>query len=253
MDEPSSLPLKTLLIDDEPLAIDRMILLCEPLAEIVVMGAANNGVMALSLIESLKPDLILLDISMPELDGLEMVKRLYRANGHVPAIIFVTAHDNFAVQAFDTPAVDYLLKPVSKERLTRAIERAASALQRERPAPFPAPIPTTGYLSELWVPHRSELVRISASQIDKIEAERDYMRLHVAERSYLFHQTISRLEAQLDPELFLRVHRSTIIRKDHITRLGHDGAGSWHIDLVSGETIRIGRTYLKRVKELARR
>ena len=249
MDEPSSLPLKTLLIDDEPLAIDRMILLCEPIAEIMVMGAANNGAMALSLIESLKPDLIFLDISMPELDGLEMVKRLEQTKGHIPAIIFVTAYDNFAVQAFDTPAVDYLLKPVSKERLKRAVERAATALRRKRSTPVPAP----DHLSELWVPYRSELVRISANRIDKIEAERDYMRLHVAERSYLFHQTISKLEAQLDPELFLRVHRSTIIRKDHIARLGHDGAGSWHVDLVSGETIRIGRTYLKRVKELAGR
>lgn len=249
MAEFASLPLKALLIDDEPLAIDRMILLCESIADITIMGAANNGAMALSLIESLKPDLILLDISMPELDGLEMVKRLERANGHFPAIIFVTAHDNFAVQAFDTPAVDYLLKPVSKERLARAVERAALALQRERLAPSPR----TDHLAELWVPHRSELVRINANQIDKIEAERDYMRLHVAERSYLFHQTISKLEAQLDPELFLRVHRSTIIRKDHIAQLGHDGAGSWHVDLVSGETIRIGRTYLKRVKELAGR
>ncbi len=242
-------PLRALLIDDEPLAIDRMISLCDALPQINVMGAANNGAMALSLIESLKPDLILLDITMPELDGLEMVKRMELANGHIPAIIFVTAHDNFAVQAFDTAAIDYLLKPVSKERLARAIERAALALQKE---PI-AQSPPTEHLAELWVPHRSELVRISANQIDKIEAERDYMRLHVGDRSYLFHQTISKLEAQLDPDLFLRVHRSTIIRKDHIARLGHDGAGSWHVDLVGGETIRIGRTYLKRVKELAGR
>jgi two-component system, LytTR family, response regulator AlgR len=249
MAEPKIKALKTLLIDDEPLAIDRMISLCETLENIAIMGAANNGAMALSLIESLKPDLILLDITMPDLDGLEMVKRLERANGHLPVIIFVTAHNDFAVQAFDTPAVDYLLKPISKDRLARAIERAALALGRS----ISSEAPVSAYLSELWVPHRSELVRIGAHQIDKIEAERDYMRLHVSDRSYLLHQTISKLEEQLDPELFLRVHRSTIIRKDHIARLGHDGAGSWHVDLASGETIRIGRTYLKRVKELAGR
>ncbi len=241
--------LKTLLIDDEPLAIDRMISLCETIENIVIIGAANNGAMALSLIESLKPDLILLDITMPDLDGLEMVKRLEQTQGHLPAIIFVTAHNDFAIQAFDTPAVDYLLKPISKERLLRAIERAASTISRS----LPAHAVFSNHLTELWVPYRSELVRISAHQIDKIEAERDYMRLHVSDRSYLLHQTISKLEEQLDPELFLRVHRSTIIRKDHIVRLGHDGAGSWHVDLASGETIRIGRTYLKRVKELAGR
>ncbi len=239
--------LNAIIVDDEPLAIERLTALIDEIGSLDIIGTAGNGLAALDLVDLLKPDLLLLDISMPEMDGLQVAQRTGSLEA-APAIIFITAHDNFAVEAFDTSAVDYLLKPVSRERLSRAIERArrVSANQHSTGAAT-----KTSRSQEFWVPLRSELVRISAQDIDRVDAERDYMRLTVGSRSYLLHQTITVLEERLDPSLFIRVHRSTIVRKDRINRLGHDGAGAWHAELASGEQVRIGRTYLRQVKALA--
>ena len=249
MTEPT--PLRTLIVDDEPLAIERMSTLCANLPSVQIVGAASNGLLAVTMINTLQPDLVLLDIMMPEMDGLgvarAMAERTARGEGR-PAIIFVTAFDNFAVEAFDTDAIDYLLKPVAPDRLERAVARVS--LRRDDVTEPAAP---SAYAEEFWVPHRSELIRVAASDIDRIEAERDYMRLHVGPRSYLLHQTIAALEERLNPELFIRLHRSTMVRKDQIARLGHDGAGAWHAELVGGETARIGRTYLARAKAMAGR
>ncbi len=244
-------PLRTLIADDEPLAIERMEALCATLDGIEIVGSARDGRITLLRIGALSPDLVLLDISMPECDGLEVARTLFearRGSGRMPAIVFVTAHDNFAVEAFDTSAVDYLLKPVSRERLERALERAARHLERQAPA-----TPDVGdHATEFWVPHRSELVRVAAADIERVDAERDYMHLKLAERSYLLHQTITALEQRLDPTLFIRLHRSTIVRRDRIARLGHDGAGAWHAELIDGAQVRIGRTYLAAAKTMVR-
>jgi two-component system response regulator AlgR len=158
----------------------------------------------------------------------------------------VTALERFAIDAFDLSAADYLLKPISAERLARAIVRV-----KERRSKAPASV--SAYAEEFWVPHRSELIRIAAADIERVDAERDYMRLHVNGRSYLLHQTISALEARLDPARFIRVHRSVILRRDQITRLGHDRVGAWHAELRGGGSVRIGRTYLAATKAMAGR
>jgi two-component system, LytTR family, response regulator AlgR len=246
-----AVPLRTLIVDDEPLAIERMSTLCANLPALQIVGAASNGALALTMINTLHPDLVLLDIMMPELDGLAVARVMAERAGRGearPAIIFVTAFDNFAVEAFDTDAIDYLLKPVAAERLERAVARVSS--RRDDAA---AEVHSSPFAEEFWVPHRSELIRIAATDIDWIEAERDYMRLHVGPRSYLLHQTIAALEERLNPDLFIRLHRSTMVRRDRIARLGHDGAGAWHAELVGGETARIGRTYLAQVKAMAGR
>lgn len=246
----SAVSLRTLIVDDEPLAIERMQILCADQSGVTLVGTASDGAAALRMIESLSPDLVLLDIAMPELDGMAVAKTLSdREDGVAPAIIFVTAFDGFAIEAFDLAAVDYLLKPVSADRLRKSIERVA---ERRRVPGAPPPEVST-HVEEFWVPHRSELVRIAAVDIDRIDAERDYMRLHVGARSYLLHQTIGALEARLDPALFIRLHRSVIVRKDRIVRLGHDKAGAWHADLTDGAQVRIGRTYLAHVKSMAGR
>jgi two-component system, LytTR family, response regulator AlgR len=113
--------------------------------------------------------------------------------------------------------------------------------------------PDSAWLSELWVPHRSELLRIEVAQVRRIDAERDYVRLHVGERTYLLLQTIAGLEERLDPAQFIRIHRSTILRRDCIRGLRHDGLGVWSIELGDGEPLRIGRTYLAKVKAMAGR
>jgi two-component system response regulator AlgR len=237
--------LRTLIVDDEPLAVERLQVICARTPGLIVVGTASDGAAALRLVEALSPDLLLLDMTMPEADGLSVARAL-SGQENPPALVFVTAHDSFAVEAFDLDAVDYVLKPVAPERLERAIARAV-ARRGERARP------SGDWLSELWVPHRSELLRIAASDVDRIDAERDYVRLHVGERSYLLLQTVSGLETRLDPEMFIRLHRSTILRRDRISGLRHDGLGVWSAELTDGSAVRIGRTYLARAKAMAGR
>jgi two-component system response regulator AlgR len=238
-------PLRTLVVDDEPLAVERLQILCAREPAIDLVGVASDGEAALRMVEALAPDLLLLDIAMPGMDGME-VARAIEGRPSRPAVIFCTAFDQFAVAAFDVSAVDYLLKPVSAERLARAVARVREAL-RAPPAPL---VPAAEHSSEFWVPHRSEMIRIAAEDIDRIEAERDYMRLHVGSRSFLLHQTITELERQLDPAKFIRLHRSTIVRRRFIAKLRHDGLGVWHADLADGTEVRIGRTYLPVAREM---
>lgn len=238
--------LRTIIVDDEPLAIERMQVLCAEIEPLTVVGTASDGEAALRLAEKLRPDLLLLDMTMPGMDGLAVARQLGKVAGP-PAVIFVTAHEDFAVEAFDLEAVDYVLKPVAAERLERAIERAIGRREREAPAP------RGDWLSEFWVPHRSELLRIEAAEVGRIDAERDYVRLHVGDRSYLLLQTIAGLEGRLDPARFIRIHRSTILRRDRIRGLRHEGLGVWCAELDDGEALRIGRTYLRKVKAMAGR
>ena len=242
-------PLRTLIVDDEPLAVERMQMLCADLPELSLVGTAGDGAAALRMVAALSPDLVLLDIGMPELDGMAVARSIGEGTATPPAIVFITAFDSYAIEAFDLSATDYLLKPVSAERLTRAIGRV---LERRSGGGMALP-PANAPIEEFWVPHRSELIRIAARDIERIDAERDYMRLHVNGRSYLLHQTISVLEARLDPALFIRVHRSVIVRRDRIARLGHDRAGAWHAELVDGDAVRIGRSYLANTKAMAGR
>lgn len=241
--------LRTMIVDDEPLAIERLEILCSELPAIEIVGTANDGVAALRLAQQLTPDLILLDIGMPKMDGINAARALGLMDKK-PAIILVTAYDNFAVEAFDLDVIDYVLKPVSGDRLGRAISRALAG--KEAATNAVTPTQTSGsYASEFWVSHRAELIRIAAMDIERIEAERDYMRLHTTGRSYLLHQTISALEQRLNPEQFQRIHRSHIVRRDLITGLRHEGGGVWHALLGEEISMRIGRKYLADVKRLA--
>lgn len=242
----SGAPLRALIVDDEPLAVERMQVICSRIQGVSVIGTASDGQAALRLIEALTPDLVLLDLTMPETDGLTVARRL-SGKRDAPAVIFVTAHDEFAVEAFDLDAIDYVLKPVAPDRLERAVGRVMSRRGDQRPAP------TSEWLEEFWVPHRSELVRVPAADVERIDAERDYVRLHVRGQSYLLLQTITSLEERLDPERFIRIHRSCILRRDHVTGLRHEGLGVWSVETASGDALRIGRTYLPTVKKMAGR
>jgi two-component system response regulator AlgR len=238
-------PLRTLIVDDEPLAVERLQILCARIAGLSLVGTAADGAGALRLIEALAPDLLLLDIQMPGLDGLDVARALAERASR-PAVIFVTAFDQFAVAAFDVAAVDYLLKPVEAERLERAITRIGAQIGTGQPALAPSP-----WTREFWVPHRSEIIRVPAGDIDLIEAERDYMRLHVGTRSFLLHQTITDLERKLDPAQFVRLHRSTLVRRDRIIGFKHNGSGVWEAQLQDGRWLRVGRTYLANARAMA--
>lgn len=237
-------PLRTLIVDDEPLAIERLQILCARVPDLALLGTASEGASALRLVKSLQPDLVLLDIEMPGMDGIALA-RVLADQPRKPALIFVTAFDRFAVEAFDVAAVDYLLKPVELTRLERAVARVR---ENARKAPS-----TAAFTQEFWVPGRHGVVRVAARDIDLVEAERDYMRLHVGPRSFLLHQTITALERKLDPDLFVRLHRSTLVRRDRIVAFHHNGAGAWETELADGRRLRVGRTYLARARALAGR
>jgi two-component system response regulator AlgR len=242
---PVESPIRTLVVDDEPLAIERLQILCAREPAINLVGTAADGDAALRLIEALQPEMLLLDIAMPGLDGIGVARAVEKLDT-CPAIVFCTAFDQYAVAAFDLSATDYLLKPVSQDRLARAVGRVIE--RRRNPAKNSAP--ASEFVEDFWVPHRSEMIRVAVQDIDRIEAERDYMRLHMGQRSFLLHQTITELERRLDPALFIRLHRSTIVRRDRISRLSHDGMGVWHAVMNDEKMIRIGRTYLPAAKAL---
>jgi len=242
--------LATLIVDDEPLAVERMQVICARIPALRIVGTAGDGAAGLRMIEALEPELVLLDMTMPELDGLAVARQIAEVvpePSRRPAVIFVTAHDNFAVEAFDLDAVDYVLKPVAADRLQRAIDRALARRGEGRIGKDPR------WIDEFWVPQRSELLRIVADEVHRIDAERDYVRLHVGDGSHLLLETIGSLAERLDPDRFIRVHRSTILRRDTIAGLRHEGLGVWSVETDVGDTVRIGRTYLKTVKAMAGR
>ncbi|MGQ3099794.1 MAG: DNA-binding response regulator [Alphaproteobacteria bacterium HGW-Alphaproteobacteria-17] len=236
--------LRTLIVDDEPLAIERLQILTGQQDGVSLVGTASDGASALRMVDALAPDLVLCDIAMPDLNGLEVAAAIDRLD-NPPAVIFVTAFDQYAVAAFDVAAVDYLLKPVSPERLARALTRVREWRATERVQNH-----KSKWISEFWVQNRGEMLRVDAAQVDLIEAERDYMRLHVGARSWLIHQTIKSLEARMNPDQFIRIHRSKMVRRDGIVGLKHHGDGAWSVDLGDGGTHRIGRTYLHDVKAI---
>ena len=245
-------PLKVLIADDEPLAAERLQLLLARCDGIDLVGSASDGESAVRMTDALKPDLLLLDIAMPGLDGIEVAKALATQDPS-PAVVFVTAFDQFAVAAFEVAAVDYLMKPVDPARLQRSLERAREYLRVRREAPSKAPAKVSQWLDEFWASDLTGLVRIASRDIDRVSAERDYMRLHVGRRSWLIHHSMAALEEGLDPELFVRLHRSAIVRRDFIAGFTRNPSGRWIARLADGAEQPVGRLYSDQVRIIAGR
>ena len=246
-------PIRFLIVDDEPLAIERLQLLLARMDGVQVAGTATEGAAALRLVDALAPDAVLLDIAMPGMDGIDVARALGRT-AKPPVVIFATAFDTFAVAAFDVEAVDYVMKPVSAERLARAVERARDRLAtRAGEGAGGEGAAQSAYVEEFWVSEARGLVRLAAADVDRVTAERDYMRLHVGKRSWLINHTIGKLEAELDPARFVRLHRSAIVRRDFVTGLRRDESGRWWARLADGEEQKVGRLYLSNAKGLAGR
>ena len=243
--------LRVLIADDEPLAAERLQLLLARTEGASLVGTASDGESAISMAEALAPDLLLLDIAMPGLDGIDVARSLASQNPS-PAVVFVTAFDQFAVAAFEVAAVDYLMKPVDPARLQRALDRAREYLDHHRAAAAEAAVPSE-WIEEFWASDLTGLVRIASRDIDRVSAERDYMRLHVGRRSWLIHHSMTALEEGLDPALFVRLHRSAIVRKDFITGFSRNPSGRWIARLADGTEQPVGRLYSDRVRAIARR
>ena len=243
--------LRVLIADDEPLAAERLQVLLARTQGATLVGTASDGESAVSMAQALSPDLLLLDIAMPGLDGIDVARAL-ASQMPSPAVVFVTAFDQFAVAAFEVAAVDYLMKPVEPERLQRALDRAREYLEHHR-TPTAAPAPSSDWIDEFWASDLSGLVRIASRDIDKVSAERDYMRLHVGRRSWLIHHSMTALEEGLDPSIFVRLHRSAIVRKDFISGFTRNPSGRWIARLADGSEQPVGRLYSDRVRAIAGR
>lgn len=243
-------PIRVLIADDEPLAAERLQLLLARADGAQLVGSASDGESAINLTAALHPDVLLLDIAMPGLDGIAVARALTEQRPS-PAVVFVTAFDHFAVAAFEVEAVDYLMKPVEPKRLQRALERARSYLRQRTGEPQPGK--SSQWLEEFWASDLSGLVRIAAQDVDRVSAERDYMRLHVGRRSWLIHHSMAALEEGLNPELFVRLHRSAIVRKDFITGFTRNQSGRWIARLADGTEQPVGRLYSDRVRAIAGR
>lgn len=228
--------LTCVLVDDEPPARELLRFLCEA-QDVSVIGEAEDGRIALSLLERLKPDFVVLDITMPVMDGMTVARRLFD-RPQAPAIVFTTAFSQYAVSAFDVAAVDYLLKPIDPARFAVAVERVRTGLGVNNGKPIDC----------LWVPNRSDLLRIEVNAIERFEAEKDYVRIHVSGRSYLLRETMDGLQVRLPQPDFLRLHRSTIVRRDCINGVRHEGSGVWSAIMKDDSLQRIGRSYLDKVR-----
>ena len=245
-----SKPLRVLIADDAPLAAEWLQLLLARAVGAQLVGTASDGDSAIHLTEALSPDVLLLDIAMPGLDGIGVARAL-AAHNPSPAVIFVTAFDQFAVAAFEVEAVDYLMKPVDPTRLQRALDRTRAYLQSRTGEQ--AAGKASQWLEEFWASDLSGLVRIASKDVDRVSAERDYMRLHVGRRSWLIHHSMAALEEGLDPELFVRLHRSAIVRKDFIAGFTRNPSGRWIARLSDGTEQPVGRLYSDRVRAIAGR
>lgn len=234
----TSLP-SVLIVDDEPLARSRLKALCERTKLFGNMDLANGGLQALEKIRQLEPDIMLLDVDMPDLSGLG-VAEYCEGLPRTPQIIFTTAHNKYAVQAFRLEVTDYLLKPVKEGQLREAVERAIVNIARNRRDQEPQ------IAQPLWVQDGTGSLQLNILDIEWVEAERDYMRLYLRGRSFLLHQSMRSLEDQLPDSLFVRVHRSAIVRRDCIAEVRRKGRKRFVI-LQDGSELTIGPRYADRV------
>jgi len=255
-------PLRVALVDDEPPALRRLQIAIDKTEGVEVVGQATNGEQALALIRRGGVDVVLLDIRMPGLSGLDLARAVDPAEA--PAFIFVTAFSRFAADAFELAAVDYLLKPVEFERLHEALERARVRLESRAASSRIAELeevvaalraadpeaPESGFVEEIWVPDRGDRLRLPVSLIDWIEAERDYVRIHSRGRSFLVRKPIRRLQAELDPADFLRVHRGALVRRDRIVRLARRPGGPAAVVLQSGAEVPVARRQAAQVRRV---
>lgn len=249
--------LRVLLVDDEPLGLERIRTGFAGLPGATVVGTAMDGSEAVEKIAALKPDLVILDIQMPGQNGVSVAAGL--TGEHRPEVIFVTAFEHYAPEAFEVEAADYLLKPVKFERLNIAVERARrrremrdgasraaeleSVLATLRNAQRPLVTDGGDYDAELWVPSRNGMTRVPIAAIEWIEAARDYVLLHTSTRSHILRATMSSLERRLDPREMLRVHRSAFVRPSAINAIERVGKGLYALVLRDGSGVQVGPTY----------
>jgi len=248
--------MRILIVDDETLARAYLVEQLAVFPDVEIVGQAANGFEAVKLVDELSPDLVLLDIQMPKLSGFEVLELLAE---RAPAVVFVTAYDEFALRAFEVHAVDYLLKPVEPPRLKSALERADARLRNNSGAPsvaaqsqalLAAARPPGVKLDRVLIREESKVLVLPVERLDYIEAQDDYLWFNADGKRHRKQQTMSDLESQLDPARFVRIHRSYLLNIDRLSRLELYSKDSWLAILTSGAHLPVSRAGHARLKEL---
>lgn len=240
--------IRTLVVDDEPLARQRLRGLLAPDADVELIGECGDGRQAVEAVEQLKPDLLFLDVEMPALDGFGVLRAL--AGGTMPVVVFVTAHDRYALKAFEAHALDYLLKPFDKSRFAAALQRAKnqvrlgkSAGMEERLLALLETVQQRRPLADrLAVKTSGRVCFVRVADLDWIEAAGNYVRLHAGKEDHLLRESLGGLEAKLDPRRFVRIHRSTIVNIDRIRELQPVFHGDYRVVLIDGTELTLSRS-----------
>ena len=257
------MPIRTLIIDDEPLAREGIRMLLAADANFEIIGECRNGKEAIAAINKLHPDLIFLDVQMPEVDGLGVLRAL--APEQIPMVVFVTAFDKFAIDAFDAHALDYVLKPVNPVRFIKTLDRIKTRhgereftqvskrlvdlLQTD--LRLAAPEQTASqYLTRFSLKTGDRFHFVDAVDVEWLEAEDYYVKLHVGKQSHLIRETLSNIEKQLDPRKFVRIHRSTIVNTAAIKELKQHFRGEYFVFLKDGTKLKLSRSHHEAVARI---
>lgn len=246
--------LKVVVVDDEPLVREGLKLLLSRQPQVAFVSEARNGREAIGFIREQKPDLVLLDVQMPRTDGFAVVDAI--GAERMPPVIFVTAHDQYAIRAFEIAAIDYLLKPVTEQRFAIAFKRAIGRLQgvpheettRQVLAMLDAVANPPRKLERFAVRSGERTVFVPLDEVDWIEAFQNYVRLHAGDATHLLHVPMNTIEDVLDSSRFLRIHRSHIVNIQHIAQLWSIAHGQYVVELRSGQRLQSGRTYGERIR-----
>jgi two-component system LytT family response regulator len=244
-----------LIVDDEPLAREGLRMLLTGDAQVAVISEAKNGRKAVTAIRESRPDLVFLDVQMPEMDGFNVIQEV--GPERMPAVVFVTAHDRYAIRAFEINALDYLLKPVTAERFHQSLERAKARLSGGEEMGWrmvsllEAMANPSPYAKRLAVRSGTRTLFVPVDDIEWIQAAENYVELHFGAGCHLLQATMNTIEASLDPEVFLRIHRSSIVNVGRIKELQPAGHGEYVVVLRSGVRLQSGRSYHEKLKALA--
>jgi len=234
------MPVRVLIVDDVELARERVRLYLQGETDMQIVGEATNGVEAVRAISRLAPDLVLLDVQLPDFDGFEIVRRL-PPEAH-PVVIYISAHDEKAIEAFEVHALDYLLKPFGLERFQSALNRARCHLGKAAAPRLP------GHLERLAIKERGRIEIVSVRDIDYVDVAGHYLCVHAGKSVHLLRGTLNELEPQLDPAQFARIHRSVLVRLERIKSLAARRNGDCDVLLSDGTKLLMSRTYLESVR-----
>ena len=266
--------LKTIIVDDEPLALNFLRSLLAEFPDVDVVAECRNGREAVLAASQMSPELMFLDIQMPGMNGFEVIKALQ--SDVMPMVIFVTAFDQYALDAFDLHAVDYILKPLDPERVARAVNRAIDRLHDNRAESYKAPLigaigaiaervsaatpveadvhepePASGSIKGKLLVRDSGVVKvIPFDDIDWVDAAGDYMCVHAEGETHILRSTMAKLQQQLDPSVFLRVHRSALVNVNRVQEIAVHANGEYRLTLVSGDVLKSSRRYKREIRVL---